>query len=334
MREDNTPVEELSPASLALGGAAVGAGFGGLIGAVVGWIMGAQVTATPQIGPVVGQWVLPSTLVGLLAGVAVGALIGALAAISSVRQKPQARQAKAIVPARLNDKVSIPAIEEPEVPALADDHADLVAASSLGATEIASDETEPVPATQTTEIGDDGPREASPTLKAISRRRRRINQTMSIAETSPAPDIPSGEPENDGPVHASTLSVETPSQDASDVAMEATNVNDEQKGRNPNTFTGTEAAVDPETGAVGTAGTPVTTGYGVSGSTIGTGSRRRQKKQENPDFRGATTDTRSYDRGGRSSIDFEPAEGIGARFIGSGPQLGRRPCGSKHPSRG
>jgi hypothetical protein len=85
--------------------------------------------------------------------------------------------------------------------------------------------------------------------------------------------------------------------------MEATNVNDEQKGRNPNTFTGTESAVDPETGAVGTAGTPVTTGYGVSGSTIGTGSRRRQKKQENPDFRGATTDTRSYDRGGRSSVD-------------------------------
>src|SRR5436305_11685016 len=63
MREDNTPVEDLSLASLALGGAAVGAGFGGLLGAVVGWIMGAQVTATPQIGPVVGMWVLPSTIV-------------------------------------------------------------------------------------------------------------------------------------------------------------------------------------------------------------------------------------------------------------------------------
>jgi len=86
-------------------------------------------------------------------------------------------------------------------------------------------------------------------------------------------------------------------------------VNDEEKGRNPNTFTGTEDAVDPETGAVGTAGTPLTTGYGVSGSTIGTGSRRRQRKQENSDFRGATTDTRSYDRGGRGSIDSSRLKG-------------------------
>jgi hypothetical protein len=80
-------------------------------------------------------------------------------------------------------------------------------------------------------------------------------------------------------------------------------VSDEQKGRDPNTFTGTKDAIDPETGAVGTAGTPVTTGYGVSGSTVGTGSRRRRKKQEKDDFRGATPDSASYDIGGRGTGD-------------------------------
>ena len=44
------------------------------------------------------------------------------------------------------------------------------------------------------------------------------------------------------------------------------------KGSDPISFTGTKDAIDPETGAYGTAGTPLTTGYGQSGSTIGTGS--------------------------------------------------------------
>jgi len=85
--------------------------------------------------------------------------------------------------------------------------------------------------------------------------------------------------------------------------MNSADRSDEQVGRNPNTFTGTEDAVDPETGALGTAGTPVTTGYGVSGSTIGTGTSGGQEREEGGDYRGATPDTASYDLGGRDTKD-------------------------------
>lgn len=78
---------------------------------------------------------------------------------------------------------------------------------------------------------------------------------------------------------------------------------DELMGRDPNSVTGTKDAIDPETGALGTAGTPMTTGYGVSGSTIGTGSARGQSEQESGDFQGAMPDTDSYAKGGRGATD-------------------------------
>ncbi|MEO8286507.1 MAG: hypothetical protein ABI670_08730, partial [Chloroflexota bacterium] len=109
--------------------------------------------------------------------------------------------------------------------------------------------------------------------------------------------------ENDGPFHASDAGTVASVSDAQESHMEAITMNDDQKGRNPNNFTGTEDAIDPETGAIGTAGTPMTTGYGVSGSTIGTGSQRRQSDQEDENFRGATPDTVPYDAGGRGTGD-------------------------------
>ena len=51
--------------------------------------------------------------------------------------------------------------------------------------------------------------------------------------------------------------------------MDDTNI--EKRGSDPNSATGTRDAIDPETGVKGTAGTPLTAGYGMSGSTIGTG---------------------------------------------------------------
>ncbi len=39
-----------------------------------------------------------------------------------------------------------------------------------------------------------------------------------------------------------------------------------ERGLDPKTATKTKDAIDPETGAMGTAGTPVTTGDGMSGS--------------------------------------------------------------------
>ena len=85
--------------------------------------------------------------------------------------------------------------------------------------------------------------------------------------------------------------------------------NERESGRNPETFTGTEDAVDPGTGAVGTAGTPLTTGYGVSGSTIGTGSESGEAAQRGDAFRGATPDTKSYEMGGRGSGDRDVLQG-------------------------
>jgi hypothetical protein len=113
----------------------------------------------------------------------------------------------------------------------------------------------------------------------------------------------------DGPDHA--LEQEAGADTLPAPRLEESTVDDieEESGRNPSTFTGTEDAVDPGTGAVGTGGTPLTTGYGVSGSTIGTGSQSGEAAQRGEDFRGATPDTKAYEFGGRGSGDREVLEG-------------------------
>lgn len=80
-------------------------------------------------------------------------------------------------------------------------------------------------------------------------------------------------------------------------------LNDNPEGTNPNTVTGTQGAIDPDTGTFGTAGTPLTTGYGASGSTIGTGSTGGEVAHESGDFEGEVPDSKSYDMGGRGSTD-------------------------------
>jgi hypothetical protein len=66
------------------------------------------------------------------------------------------------------------------------------------------------------------------------------------------------------------------------------------RGVDPNTATRTKDAIDPETGALGTAGTPVTTGEGLSGSTIGTGSQAGEAEQESGDFGRQTPNADKY----------------------------------------
>jgi hypothetical protein len=122
-------------------------------------------------------------------------------------------------------------------------------------------------------------------------------------------ELPSAPAPNSSFVIRNSVSLKASPADASTIDVEATDMSDEQKGRDPNSFTGTRDAVDPETGALGTAGTPVTTGYGVSGSTVGTGSRRRRKKEEKDHFRGSTPDTMSYDVGGRATGDAGVLQG-------------------------
>jgi hypothetical protein len=297
MREDNTPGADASLASLAGGGAAVGAGFGGLIGAVVGWILGAQVTAVPQIGPVVGQWVLPSAIVGLLAGVAIGALVGALAAIAGSGQRQSRPQTQAIMEAPAESQDALALHEQMAEPPAAE-----MAATGETMTPLATRTLTAAVATQ----------EAAPVAKAVPRRRPKI-KTLKVAPEAPLAQAASVEAENDGPLHASVPAGEAPVKDASAEETEATmgtvDRSEDQVGRNPNTFTGTEDAVDPETGAIGTAGTPVTTGYGVSGSTIGRGTSGGQEREESGDFRGATPDTASYNMGGRDTGDAGVLQG-------------------------
>jgi len=84
----------------------------------------------------------------------------------------------------------------------------------------------------------------------------------------------------------------------------------DEKGLDPNSDTGTRDAVDPGTGAVGTAGTPMTTGYGVSGSTIGTGSESGQTEQEYGEYPGVTPASKDYTTGthGEESAKVKPAD--------------------------
>jgi hypothetical protein len=131
------------------------------------------------------------------------------------------------------------------------------------------------------------------------------------ARLKPTSDVPVPDMDrDDGPDYASALSVEVDSVSAARMEESTMDRNDStEPGRDPDNFTGTEDAIDPGTGALGTAGTPLTTGYGVSGSTIGTGSESGEAAQRGDDFRGATPGTKSYDLGGRGSGDRDVLEG-------------------------
>ncbi len=75
------------------------------------------------------------------------------------------------------------------------------------------------------------------------------------------------------------------------------------------TETGTRDAVDPSTGAVGTGGTPVTTGYGMSGSTIGMGTDEGEEEYQEGNFRGPTPGYEDYETGTDGEASATVAEG-------------------------
>ena len=79
-------------------------------------------------------------------------------------------------------------------------------------------------------------------------------------------------------------------------------------GLDPNTATGTRDAIDPETGALGTAGTPLTAGYEASGSTIGTGTAKGERERKEGDFAGATPNTSDYTSGGKAGPDNDDGQ--------------------------
>jgi hypothetical protein len=134
----------------------------------------------------------------------------------------------------------------------------------------------------------------------------------SLPDDTATPEMSAGDepPVDDGPDYASDVPAEAAIVTAGGMEVSTMNDDDElESGRDPSSFTGTEDAVDPGTGAVGTAGTPLTTGYGVSGSTIGTGSEAGKPAHRGEAFRGATPDTKAYELGGRGSGDRDVLEG-------------------------
>ena len=75
---------------------------------------------------------------------------------------------------------------------------------------------------------------------------------------------------------------------------------DTNRGIDHTSPTGTMGAFDPYTGAFGTAGTPMTCGYGMSGSTIGIGHAAGRAEWESDAWSGATPGTYAYTHGGRN----------------------------------
>jgi len=82
-----------------------------------------------------------------------------------------------------------------------------------------------------------------------------------------------------------------------------------QSGLDSESATGTQGRLDPQTGAFGTGGTPMTAGDGVSASTIGTGSNKGEREYEEKDFGGATPRSSGYDGG----VDGEVSEEVKPR---------------------
>lgn len=82
---------------------------------------------------------------------------------------------------------------------------------------------------------------------------------------------------------------------------------DQARGIDPNSATGTRDAVDPETGTVGTGGTPLTAGYGMSGSTVGTGSRGGREQQESGDYNNQAPGAGGYAAGQSERTEPIPA---------------------------
>jgi hypothetical protein len=251
-------------------------------------------------------------------GGAVGALVGALAAIASVSPVRSASEALTTAPATdaealyeqaaVTDDLNIVDVDEPVVVAEQDQPrfpglnwaqpknrseaqsqggADTASVDLAGSAPQESDG--PLPASVS-----DREANAAPSSKRGVRRKSKP-QVIPQSELS----TQQGFPANGAKRNPQGSRSEAAGRDLEEAII----VSNEQEGRNPNNFTGTQDAVDPETGAIGTAGTPVTTGYGVSGSTIGTGSRRKSKRQEKEDFRGETSDSASYDAGGRGTGD-------------------------------
>lgn len=323
----------------------VAAGLGALLGAMLGgaaaWFMALGSMAQPGQGPTSGVSSIAATLTGVLLGAIIGGLVGGLAGLSipASQEADDSAEGGFLVQVRTPATAHSEHVEEllsssggRDVHFEAGSNAPVVEPAPLAAATPAQlDETGPAspslvdfsglqalvrddeePDMQGTWMADDEPRDDRPeqaddvtTEEEVERDVEASTGEAGWYESLPDPPTTAGADAAPATYSGLTEDEETWADIASLERQEDSNVNENPEGTNPNTATGTQGAINPDTGTFGTAGTPVTTGHGTSGSTIGTGTAGGEQASQSGDFRGSTPDTAAYEMGGRASTDSQ-----------------------------
>lgn len=325
---------------LAAGG--IAALFGALLGGAASWLMATGSMALPGTSPTSGIGSIAATAAGAVVGAAIGGIVGGLAGLGvpAARDAEQVDEGRIVVtvhtpaeaePGRVaelleangaqevqssvkpNDDLPAPVIAVPAVVQESEpqalDETDLPG-DDAPQTSTRPDEPEYTPSTWLAaevphDAGrDDGGNATGKTEEVM------LDVEASTGETGwyeSLPDPPSrGEETNEpGTYSGLTEDQETWADLAAMGRQEESTLDENPEGTNPNTVTGTQGSINPDTGTFGTAGTPLTMGHGVSGSTIGTGTAGGEQATQSGEFRGSTPDSANYERGGRGSTDAQ-----------------------------
>ncbi|MDQ3930961.1 MAG: hypothetical protein M3328_17685, partial [Chloroflexota bacterium] len=319
--------------------AGLGALFGAIIGGAAAWLLALGSMALPGAGPTSGVGSIAATVTGALLGAIIGGLAGGLAGLTiPAAQQVAGVQADVLVQVRTPSVSDAGYVEELLASNGGEDVRTEVAAKTsevepapLVATSGELDEAAPVgiafadfsglqavahddeePDMEDTRMADDEPRGETPAQAEDETTEEDVELDIeaSTGETGWYESLPNPPTTAEADAESATYSGLTEDEETwADLAnlerQEGSDVNENPEGTNPNTATGTQGAINPDTGTFGTAGTPVTAGHGTSGSTIGTGTSGGEQATQSGDFRGSTPDTAAYEMGGRASTDSQ-----------------------------
>lgn len=322
-----------------LAAASLGALFGAILGGAAAWLMALGGMSQPGTAPSSGVGSIAATLTGAIIGAIIGGLVGGLVGLG-VPANPEAEEAadgSILVTVRTSAESDSSQVEEllsanggHEVRSTAATSVDEVhpvepiaagATSALmttpatipgdfsGLQSIVMQDEEPE--MSNTWMAGDVPRDETPGNEdraMPTEEEKLLDVEASTGEAGwyeSLPDPPTAHPSEAHTYSGLTEDEETWADIAALERQEESNVNENPEGTNPNTVTGTQGAINPDTGTFGTAGTPVTTGHGASGSTIGTGTSGGEQATQSGEFQGSTPDTANYERGGRASTDSQ-----------------------------
>jgi hypothetical protein len=319
-----------------LAAAGLGALFGAILGGAAAWFLALGGIALPGAGPSSGVSSIAAILTGAVLGAIIGGLIGGLVGLG-IPASPEAEaasggrilvtvhtpagseagQVEALLTANGGHEVravAFPSVPPPE-PALpiVDTFAEpsLLAPAAAAITDFSGLQAlarqDEEPDMQGTWLAGDVPTDDDETTTEED---VRLDVEASSGETGWYESLSNPPTTSAADREPATQSGLTEDQETwADIAamerQEESDVNENPEGTNPNTVTGTQGAINPDTGTFGTAGTPVTTGQGASGSTVGTGTAGGEQATQSGEFRGSTPDSASYERGGRASTDSQ-----------------------------